>query len=116
MITVLAGMGVAILAMVVLGLLSLAYGARTGRWDIVPILIDASVALGNAVIAGFIFASEYPVMGAFNAGACAYYLWLAWDKWRRRKDRKPSRVLGVVRDLGHRLAVVNVASTPGGAQ
>lgn len=38
----------------------------------------------------------------------------AWWLWRnrRRKDRKPSKVAGVVRDLGHRLTV---APVPAGA-
>lgn len=31
---------------------------------------------------------------------------IVWHWWRRRRRGRPSRALGVVRDLGHRLAVV----------
>jgi NhaP-type Na+/H+ or K+/H+ antiporter len=40
----------------------------------------------------------------FNAACAGYWAWVLWSG-RKRKDRKPSRVLGVVADLGHRLAV-----------
>lgn len=44
------------------------------------------------------------------AGECAAIAgWHAWDMWRRRPPRKrrESRVLGHIRDLGHRLVVSN---------
>jgi hypothetical protein len=43
-------------------------------------------------------------MTVFNAACAGYWAWVLWSG-RKRKDRKPSRVLGVVADLGHRLAV-----------
>lgn len=33
---------------------------------------------------------------------------IIWHWWRRRRQGKPSRVLGLVRDLGHKLTVVNI--------
>lgn len=42
--------------------------------------------------------------GVVNAALAGVYAWLAW-KHRNRKDRKPSKVLAKVRDLGHRLVV-----------
>jgi hypothetical protein len=35
--------------------------------------------------------------------------WLAYKAWKRRKprQRKPSKALGMVRDLGHRLVVTS---------
>lgn len=41
------------------------------------------------------------------------HLWIIWRWWTRRRKGKPSRVLGLVRNLGHRLVVVPVA---GGAK
>jgi len=56
-------------------------------WD----FVDGNQASGFAWIA----------LGAYNA-------WLLWQWWRRRRQGKPSRVLGLVRDLGHRLTVAPV--------
>ena len=36
-----------------------------------------------------------------------------WSWWRRRRQGKPSRVLGLVQDVGHKLAVVNVPAGEG---
>lgn len=44
-------------------------------------------------------------IGITIAAMCARILW-HW--WRRRRQGKPSRVLGLVRDLGHKLGVVAV--------
>lgn len=38
--------------------------------------------------------------------ALAGFALILWDWWKRRGRRDVERVLGVVRDLGHRLAVV----------
>jgi len=39
----------------------------------------------------------------------AFAAWLAYHAWKRRKprQRKPSKALGMVRDLGHRLVVTS---------
>ena len=40
----------------------------------------------------------------------AMCLRVIWHWWRRRRQGKPSRVLGLVRNLGHKLTVVPVPS------
>ena len=42
---------------------------------------------------------------AILTGRCIRVIW-HW--WRRRRQGKPSRVLGLVRNMGHRLAVVAI--------
>ena len=48
-------------------------------------------------------------LGAWNSvmflALAAFYLWL-W--WKQRKRKTPSRVLGVVMNVGHRLRVINI--------
>ena len=44
------------------------------------------------------------------AALCARIIW-AW--WRRRRKGKPSRVLGLVKDLGHKLGVVAIPAEVG---
>ena len=38
---------------------------------------------------------------------------IVWSWWRRRRQGKPSKVLGLVQDVGHKLAVVNVPAEEG---
>ena len=38
---------------------------------------------------------------------------VVWHWWRRRRQGKPSRVLGLVHDLGHKLGVVNIPAEGG---
>ena len=45
---------------------------------------------------------------AMNITIVAMSLRIIWHWWRRRRKGKPSRVLGLVRSLGHRLTVVAV--------
>lgn len=52
------------------------------------------------------------VTGDFPPGvfvAAGFSAWCAYKAWKRRKprQRKPSKVAGMVRDLGHRLVVTS---------
>jgi hypothetical protein len=51
-----------------------------------------------------------PVGAVLHAAYAAYLLWQWWNR-RGRKDAE--KALGVVRDLGHRLTVVNVPAEGG---
>lgn len=40
-----------------------------------------------------------------NGASAGILAWLAWREWRRGRQGRPSRLLGRVRNLGHRLVV-----------
>lgn len=82
--------------------------------EAIDISIDVSAAVAQVIFTiGILAFTEQQWLSVFSAGCAGYYAWCAWRTWRRRRKGKPSRVLGVVRDLGHRLTVVPV---PGGAR
>ena len=64
----------------------------------------------SAATAVYDVAAQRMVPACYFAAIAALNLWIVWDWWRRRKQRKPSRVLGLVRNLGHKLTVVPVPS------
>lgn len=99
-------------------LLGLAAWFRAYRWSDDRARVDAALDLVQAVVnamyaVGTLVLSDKPWLSVMWAAAAGFFAWSAWRNWRKRKRRKPSRVLGVVRNLGHRLAVVPV---PGGAR
>ena len=49
----------------------------------------------------------------FDVGVAAAWGSVLWDWWRRKRKGKPSRVLGLVKDLGHKLATVNIPAEVG---
>jgi hypothetical protein len=46
----------------------------------------------------------HPLAMIANASFAGWFAYLAWKR-RKPRQRKPSKVAGVVRDLGHRLVV-----------
>ena len=78
--------------------------ARPDRFPIAFALIGAY----NAVVAIWDFVARDWIwfVGSITVAAmCARVLW-HW--WRRRRQGKPSRVLGLVTNMGHKLGVVAV--------
>ena len=86
---------------ITVGIAGVVYGSlgprqqRRADWFFfVPSLLGAAVAIADRSTFGTIA----------NGSLAGFFAWLLWTG-RNRKDRKPSRILGVVRDLGHRLTV-----------
>lgn len=75
---------------------------------------EAAGAVVNVIYAvGTLLYGEKPGLSVMFAALAGFWAWCAWKTWRRRRKGKPSRVLGLVKNLGHRLTVVPV---PGGAR
>ena len=53
------------------------------------------------------------VLTTADAIAAAMCARIVWSWWRRRRQGTPSKVLGLVQDVGHKLAVVNVPAGEG---
>jgi amino acid transporter len=78
------------------------------RWPVIEFALWVSWSAFSAIGALVNFASGDTGWAVYFAALSGLYAYWAWRWWRRRKNRKPSRVLGVVRDLGHRLTVTPV--------
>lgn len=72
----------------------------------IPRLVAVIMATGQAGGAVTNLLSGHTAEGIVGAGFTG---WLAWCLWKGRKprQRKPSKVLGFIRDLGHRLVVTS---------
>lgn len=55
------------------------------------------------------FTGGWTILGVACGIPAALSAWTLWQWWRRRRQGKPSRVLGVIRDVGHKLVVAPVA-------
>lgn len=105
--------GVSVLLAVATGAVSGEYLRRREDIERTGVLLWGGLALCYFVLTVALMLCPVPGVAAIPAAATAFCGWCAIQFWRRRKDRKPSRILGVVRNLGHRLAVVPV---PGGSR
>lgn len=76
--------------------------------DCVPWLDVYSVVV-NGAGALFCLVWGLTVLGVACAISAALSAWRLWHWWRRRRQGKPSKVLGVVRNVGHKLVVAPVA-------
>jgi hypothetical protein len=86
---------------VVISAFNILTGGRFERWIDWFYLIWTG---GGAILA--MVAGDTPAI-LVNGALAAFFAWELWRNRPRRK-RKPSRVTGVVRDLGHRLTVAPV--------
>lgn len=78
---------------------------RVERIRLLPTWLLAFDAATFTVLAVWsLIAGDMPLTRIANG---AFAAWLAYTAWKRRKprQRKPSKVTGRVRDLGHRLVV-----------
>lgn len=101
-----------------LQVLGLAGWLRAYRGAADRAVVDAAFDAVQAVVyamhaVGTLLLSDAPWLSVLWAAAAGVFAWSAWRNWRKRRRRKPSLVLGVVRNLGHRLTV---APVPGGAR
>lgn len=77
---------------------------RTPRWSIfISIWCGVWVPIGLATNVELDTLATMTVAGVVEA-------WIVWQWWRRRRQGRPSRVLGVIRDMGHRLTVEPVGA------
>lgn len=94
-----------LVVMLVIVVLSWRRGAESERSADIPAgAIFSTVYFAGLAIYQWFHNHDVPYT-LFDVGVSAAWASVIWDWWRRRRQGKPSRVLGIVRDLGHKLTV-----------
>lgn len=77
---------------------------RTAPWSFWTLAFWAAWYATLAIIN--MVSNDVPLTTAADGGFAAWCAYLAWKR-RKPRQRKPSKALGMVRDLGHRLVVTS---------
>lgn len=77
---------------------------RTKPFPVADLCLIACIQ-GSAAVLGM-FVGEFPPGIAACGGFAAWAAYMAWKR-RKPRQRRPSKVAGMVRDLGHRLVVTS---------